>query len=115
MSSNVTFNCTRIERRIWVGTPNGIDRMVGDRFVNLFIPSQTTRLTDLRAIDPASILEWMITDAGIFRVENDGRFTSLRISTDGMVETEQGDLWLNGTAFSSPPGGLQRLYKQRNP
>jgi len=58
MSSNVIFKWYRIERAHLVGTPNGIDRMVGDRF-GTFHPSQNSRLTDWRG-SIGVYLEWMI-------------------------------------------------------
>lgn len=117
LSSNVAFKVYEDRAGdIWVGTPKGIDRMVGDRFVN-FSSLPKTRVLPIGEDRSGVYLRVDDTDAGIFRVENDRPvYVSPNIEPTNMVETEQGEVWLNGTGiFRVPPGGLQRLYKQDEP
>lgn len=117
LSSNITFKLYEDRAGgIWVGTPKGIDRMVGDRFVN-FSSLPKTRVLPIGEDRSGVYFRVDDPDGGIFRVENNRPiFVAPNIEPTNMVETEQGDLWLNGTGiFRVPPGGLQRLHRQDEP
>ena len=117
LSSNEAFKVYEDQAGgIWVGSPKGIDRMVGDRFVN-FSSLPKTRVLPIGEDRSGVYLRVDDTDAGIFRVENNRPiYVAPNLEPTNMVETEQGDLWLNGTGiFRVPPGGLQGLYKQDEP
>jgi signal transduction histidine kinase/ligand-binding sensor domain-containing protein len=93
---------------IWVGTEFGIDRLEGDRFVKAF-----STLNDLAwpiGEDSNGAMYVGLRDGNLFRVDND-QLTEIIPGEGGfkLIETNQGDLWLNGLGIiRAPIAGLQQ-------
>jgi len=120
LSDNIAFKVYEDRTGgIWVGTRQGIDRMVGDRFVSLSSIPKTLALPIGEDRSGGFYLRVGESDpaGGIFRVEdNRPIYVAPNMEPIDMVETEQGDVWLNGTGILRVrPGGLQRLYRQDEP
>lgn len=101
---------------IWSGSTRGIDRMVGDRFVNVSSIPKTLVLP--LGEDLAGTLYFSSQlDGGIFRLENDRpAFVFPNYSPYNMLETDRGELWFTGgSIFRVPPHGLELLRRQDEP
>jgi signal transduction histidine kinase/ligand-binding sensor domain-containing protein len=102
---------------IWAGTAHGIYQMVGDRFVN-FSPVPKVPAFPVGE-DRSGGLYFSVVegDGGIFRLENN-RLTYLapNIEPNGIMETEDGNLWFTGSnIFRVPLTGVQRLRSSDEP
>jgi signal transduction histidine kinase/ligand-binding sensor domain-containing protein len=101
---------------IWSGSTRGIDRMVGDRFVN--VSSIPKSLILPLGEDRAGTLYFSAQLEGeIFRLENDRpAFLLPNFSPYNMLETDQGELWFTGSKiFRVPPHGLELSRRQDDP
>jgi len=104
---------------IWVGTLNGLDRLVGDRFVNvssfpepgvsLVGEDRTGKLylTRRNAYAPGGILR--IEEKRPVLLAEEGK-------PGGMVETAKGEMWFAGVSiFRVPSGGLDHPHVGEDP
>jgi signal transduction histidine kinase/ligand-binding sensor domain-containing protein len=101
---------------IWSGTSHGLDRVAGDRFVNL--SSIPKVLVVPLGEDRAGTLYFDAdTDGGIFRIENERPVYLLpNVESENMVESDRGDLWFTGPIILRvPPGGLDHPHRQDEP
>jgi signal transduction histidine kinase/ligand-binding sensor domain-containing protein len=88
---------------IWAGTLKGVDHLEDDRFVKV------SSVPDHPAFpvgeDHSGALYVSLSDGGIFRVDSGGAIGLIPEANTGyMMETEEGDLWLNG-------GGIIRVSR----
>lgn len=105
---NATFHCMTADDqgRVWMGT-------VGNRLLRVEPGDRLTRLNeknginvgDLLALTPGKGYLWIGGEHGVQRMDDSGQVHDLRaVSEDalnaisGIVETPEGDLWLNGEA-----------------
>lgn len=86
---------------IWVGTMKGVDHLEGDRFLK--VSSVPNTPTYPIGEDRSGALYVSSFDSGICRIDS-GRLIKVIPGSEAtyMMETEQGDLWLNG-------GGIWRV------
>jgi len=89
--------------RIWLGTMNGVDRLDGDRFVK--VSSVPNTPTYPIGEDHSGALYVSPFATSLSRIDSD-RLTEVIPGSEAtyMIETEQGDLWLNG-------GGIWRVAR----
>jgi ligand-binding sensor domain-containing protein/signal transduction histidine kinase len=96
---------------IWVGTRMGVDHLEGDRFLKVSsVPNVSAYPI---GEDHSGALYVSLKDGGLFRADS-GQLIEVIPEVDEfhMIETEQGDLWLNGgdimrvprTALEKPRG-----------
>jgi len=101
---------------IWIGTTKGLDRVSGDRFVNV----SSVPKTDVYPIgeDRSGALYLALDPPGaVFRYENNVPVIVIpNFEPTGMVETNEGDVWLSGNGILRvPPGGLGRSRRVDEP
>lgn len=87
---------------IWAGTTNGLDRLEGDRFLKVS-PVPNSR-TNLIGEDRAGALYLRVSGKGLFRFDQ-GQLSEVSKGLDAtyMIETAQGDVWLNGGDIARIP------------
>jgi signal transduction histidine kinase len=106
-----------------VGTTRGVNRLVGDRFVNV---SLTNGPDLVIGEDKAGAFYWSTTAGGIFHLENSTPVKTLaEFFVSDLNQDDHGDIWLvgtggDGTSSSTgiirlPPGGLQRVHARGEP
>ena len=92
--------------RVWIGYVDGQVLRVdeGDRLTR-FADKDGLRVGGVLAITAGKGHVWIGGDRGVQRLDDDGRFHDLRSgsadalnSVSGIVETAEGELWLNGAA-----------------
>jgi len=107
---------------IWAGTPKGVDRLTGDRFVNL---SSLPKAIIYQIGEDRSGSLYFSVEFGksVYRIENNhviGVASNLDVAQ--MAETEQGEMWFtgNGTFHGPglsriPAGGLDHPHEEDDP
>ncbi|WP_416760369.1 two-component regulator propeller domain-containing protein [Roseateles sp. So40a] len=105
---NATFHCMALDLqgRIWLGS--GANRLFrvepGDQLTRI-TEKEGVNVGDLMAITPGKGHLWIGGSNGVQRRDDNGSFHTLKAQSDeafndvsGIVETPEGDLWLNGQA-----------------
>ena len=105
---NAIFNCMAADSqgRVWMGT-------VGNRLLRVETGDRVTRLNEKDGVDVGDLLSltpgkgylWIGGERGVQRMDDSGAFHTLKAASpdalngiSGLVETPEGDLWLNGEA-----------------
>ena len=102
---------------IWVGSRNGLDRFVGDRFENSATVPKTFVIPIGEDRDGGFFVVMTVDDEAVTRRLHKARTDTKRdLAAYDLVETEHGELWFGGSPLSRMhPGNFARAQSRDEP
>src|SRR5262249_41414883 len=102
---------------IWVGTRQGLDRLVGDRFENFAAVPKALIVPFGEDRDGGFFVGAQFHDEPVtFRIDKGRADIVKELSAGGMVETKEGELWFTSDRiFRVPPGSFTQPRKSDEP
>src|SRR5262249_37658738 len=103
---------------IWVGTSEGLARLVNERFEAVSLTPKTYAFPVGGDRDGGFYVGYRAAVGGNVtrRIDRAGRATSLRLDIVSLIETKSGELWIGGSTFARVwPGQLSRSRPRDEP